>query len=169
MRQRIGPQLDVHGARLRALAAFHQPRRAVAVGAPQPAAFPARIRIVDAAVEALGVEAHRIRDADRDHLSVLECHEAVVEVRGRHRDVFAKPQGVVLVDPGVVARFDAGGLALEARARVTIERPALWAMIASRGRTVERALALPTIEAHQAAVRGRAPGDAVFVDVAAAD
>src|SRR5262245_40419618 len=44
-RQRVRAQLDVHGARLAALAALHQPRRAIAVGAPQPAPFPARVRI----------------------------------------------------------------------------------------------------------------------------
>src|SRR5262249_31549439 len=152
---------------LRALAAFHQPWRAVAVGAPQPAAFPAGIRIVDAAVESLGVEAHRIRDADRDHLPVLERHEAVAQVRGRHRDVLAEPERVVLVDPGVVARLDARGLTLEARTRIAIERPALRAVVAGRVRAVERALALAAIEAHQTAVRGRAPDDAILVNVAA--
>src|SRR5262245_31450363 len=77
VRQRIGPDLDVDGARIAALAGFHQPGRPVAVGAPQAAALPARIRIVDAAVEALGVEAHRIRDADHHHLAVLQRDETV--------------------------------------------------------------------------------------------
>src|SRR6266478_6180906 len=54
--QWIGPQLDVHGPRLAAFAAFHQPRRAIAVGAPQPAAFPAGVGIIDAPVEALGIK-----------------------------------------------------------------------------------------------------------------
>src|SRR5215475_10037062 len=63
LRQRIRPHLDVHGAGLRALAAFHQPRRAVAVRAPQPAALPAGVRIVDASVQSLGEEAYGIRDA----------------------------------------------------------------------------------------------------------
>src|SRR5262249_4760918 len=169
LRQWIGPQLDVHGARLRALAALHQPGRAITVGAPQPAALPAGIRIVDAAVEALGIEAHRIRDADRYHLPVLEGHEAVAEVRGRDRDVLAEPERVVLVDPGVVARLDAGGLTLEARAGITIECPTLRAVVAGRVRAVERGLALAAIEAHETAVRSRAPDDSVLVDVAAAD
>src|SRR3984893_252718 len=56
VRQRIGPKLDVHGARHRALAAFLEPGRAVAIGAPQPAAFPAGVRIVDPTIEALGIE-----------------------------------------------------------------------------------------------------------------
>jgi monoamine oxidase len=46
VRQGIGPQLNVHGPRLAALAALHQPRRAIAIGAPQPAALPARVSIV---------------------------------------------------------------------------------------------------------------------------
>ena len=76
VRQRIGPHLDVHGARLSALAAFLEPRRAVAARAPQAAALPAGVRIVDAAVETLGVEAHRIRDAQHDHLPVLEARRS---------------------------------------------------------------------------------------------
>src|SRR5262249_15372254 len=53
MRQRIGPELEVHGHGLHALAAFLKPRGAVAARGPQAAAFPAGVRIVDAAVEAL--------------------------------------------------------------------------------------------------------------------
>ena len=34
-RERIWPELNVHSTRLRSLAALHQPRRAVAAGAPQ--------------------------------------------------------------------------------------------------------------------------------------
>src|SRR6266700_6944213 len=56
VRQRIGPHLDVYRARLGALAAFLQPRRAVSVRAPQSAALPAGVRVVDAAVQALGKE-----------------------------------------------------------------------------------------------------------------
>src|SRR5262249_21804483 len=76
--QWIGPQLDVHGPRFAAFAAFHQPRRAIAVGAPQPAAFPAGVGIIDAAVEALGIKAHGVGDAQHHHLRVLERDEAVV-------------------------------------------------------------------------------------------
>src|SRR6202051_491119 len=54
VRQRIGPKLNVHGTRHGALAAFLEPGRAVAVRAPQPAAFPAAVRVVDPPIEALG-------------------------------------------------------------------------------------------------------------------
>src|SRR5947209_4723902 len=107
MRERIGPDLNVHGARLAALSRLHQPRRAVAVGAPQPAAFPAGTRIIDAPVEPLGIEAYRIGDAQRDHLAVLEGDKAVLEVGGGDRNVLAETGRVVLIDPGVVARFGA--------------------------------------------------------------
>src|SRR5689334_9444363 len=50
LRQRIGPHLDVHRHRARALAELIEPRRAVAARAPQAAAFPAGIRIVDARI-----------------------------------------------------------------------------------------------------------------------
>src|SRR5262249_14157896 len=59
MRERVGPHLEVHGHRLHALAAFLQPRHPIAARCPQAAALPTGIRIVDPAVEALGVEAGR--------------------------------------------------------------------------------------------------------------
>src|SRR6185295_5093254 len=161
---------DMHRARLRALAALHQPRRAVAAGAPEPAAFPAGARVVDAPVEALGVEPQRIRDAQHDHLAVLQRDEAVVQVGGGHRDVLAQPERVVLIDPGVVARLRAVlAQPTEARTWVLIERPALGAVIAGGLGTVQRALALAPVEAHQVSARGRSPRHAVLVDVAAAD
>src|SRR5262249_30353823 len=169
LRQRIRPHLDVHGAGLRSLAAFHQPRRAVAAGAPQTAALPAGVRIVDAPVQALGVEAHGIWDAQRDHLSVLERDEAVVQVRGRDRNVLPQARRVVVIDPTVVARLGAGVLeAVEARARISVVREASGAVIAGRLRAVERGLAPATVEADQRAVRARPPQDAVLVDVAPA-
>src|SRR5262249_47138814 len=163
------PHLDVHGAGLRSLAAFHQPRRAVAAGAPQTAALPAGVRIVDAPVQALGVEAHGIWDAQRDHLSVLERNEAVVQVRGRDRNVLPQARRVVVIDPTVVARLGAGVLeAVEARARIPVVREAFGAVIAGRLRAVERGLAPATVEADERAVRARPPQDAVLVDVAPA-
>src|SRR3954452_17225018 len=103
MRQRVGPDLDMHGAGFRTLAAFLQPGRAVAVRAPQAPALPAGVRVVDARVEALGEEAQGVRDAQHHYLPVLEGDETVVEVRGRDRDLVAAADRVVLVDPGVIA------------------------------------------------------------------
>src|SRR2546428_12856819 len=168
MRQRIRPHLDVYGARLRALATFHQPRRAVAVGAPQPTALPAGVRIVDAPVQTLGVEAHRVGYAHQDHLPVLEGHEAVLEVRGRDRHVVAQAGRVVVIDPGVIAGLGAGVLeAVEARARVLVEREAFGAVIAGRLRAVERRLALAPAEADQRDVGAPGPQDDVLVAAAA--
>src|ERR1035438_1729674 len=158
LRQRIGPQLDMHGARLRALAALHQPRRAIAARAPEPAALPARVGVVDAPVEALGKEAQGVGDAHHDHLAVLQRHESVVEVGGGNRNVLAQAQRVVLVDPGVVARLRAGVFeALEARARIPVIGETFLAVITSRIRPVERALALAAVETDQRAVRARTP------------
>ena len=170
VRERIGAQLEVHDDGLLALAAFHEPRRPVPAGRPQPAALPAGVRIVDAPVEPLGVEAQRVRHAQQDHLAVLERDQAVVEVGGRHRHVLAEPERVVLVDPGVVARLGAVlADALEARARVLVERPALRAVIAGGLRPVERPLALAPVEAADVAAAQRRPHDALLVDVGAAD
>src|SRR5262249_1350362 len=107
MRQRTRAPLDLPRARTAAHAVLGEPRRAVAVGAPQAAALPAAVRVVDARVEPLGVEAHRVGDAQRDHLAVLERDEAVAQVGGRVGHVGAEADRVVLVDPGVVARLRA--------------------------------------------------------------
>src|SRR6202035_2513731 len=128
--------------------------RAVAVRAPQPAAFPAGVRIVDTPIEALGVEAERIGDPDRDHLAVLQRHEAVSEIGGRHWYVLAKPERVVLVDPGVIARLGAVlADAFEAGAGILIDRPAFRTMIAGGVRPVERAFALAAVKAAEVTAR----------------
>src|SRR5262249_24208157 len=102
VRQRVGPYLDVDGARLRTPATLLEPRRAVAPRAPQPTALPAGIGVVDAAIETLGKEAKRIRDAQHDHLAVLEGRKSVIEVGGRDRNIFAQAHRVVVIDPGVI-------------------------------------------------------------------
>src|SRR4051812_23609221 len=170
LRERVGAELEVRRERLRALSAFDQPGRTVTVGSPQAAALPAGVRVVDAAVEALGVEAERIRHADRHHLAVLvEGDEAVHQVGGRHRDVVAEPEGVVLVDPRVVARLGAVlADALEARAGILVERPAFGAMVAGRLRAVEGTFAEPAVEHAEVAARQRGPDASLLVDVGAA-
>src|SRR5580658_4218486 len=148
MRQGIGPDLDVDRHRRHALAAFLEPGRAVAFRRPQTPALPANVRIVDAGIKTLGIEAERVRDAQRHHFAVDQRGKTVALVRRRDRHVVAEPDRVVLIDPGVVARLGAVVAdALEARAGIFVERPALRAMIASRFRSVERALALAAIEA----------------------
>src|SRR5262249_38780441 len=88
------------------LSAFLEPGRAVAVRAPQSAAFPAAVRIVDPSIQALGIEAERIGNPDHDHLAVLQRHESVAEIGGGDRDVLAPSGRVVLVAPGVIAPLD---------------------------------------------------------------
>ena len=65
----------MHDFRQRSFAALHMERRAAAERRPQSAALPAGIGIVDAAVEALGVEAHRIGHAQDDELAVDQRDE----------------------------------------------------------------------------------------------
>src|SRR6266403_354633 len=155
---------------LLALAAFHEPRRAVSAGRPQPAALPAGRRIVDAPVEALGVKPQRIRHAQHDHLAVLERDESVVEVARRHWHVLAETERVVLVDPRVVARLGAVlADSLEARAWILVEGPALGTMIAGGCRAVERSFALAPVEAPDVAAAHRGPHDALLVDVGTAN
>src|ERR1700722_12944950 len=169
MRQRVGTDLDVdrHGGH--ALAPFLEPGRAVAFRRPQAPALPAGVGIVDAGIKSLGIKAERIRDAQRYHLAIDQRGEAVALVRSRDRHVVAKSDRVVLIDPGVVARLGAVVAdALEARARIFVERPAFRAMIAGRFRSVERAFALTAIESAEMAAGQRHPGHAFAVDIAAA-
>src|SRR4029078_4957589 len=164
--QRIRADLDMNGTRARALAAFHQTRRAIAIGAPGSATFPAGVRIVDAAVEPFGIEPHRVRDTQHDHLAVLQGNEAVVEVGGGDRNVLAEPNRIVLIDPGVVARLDAFILeALKPGARISVEFPAFGAVIARCAWPVERSLAQTPIETHEVPARFRTPRNTVGVNV----
>src|SRR6516162_9649603 len=92
LRQRIGADLEMHRHGLVALAAFGLPGRAVAAAHPQTATLPAAIRVVDTPVHALGEEAHRVRQAEQDHLAILEGDHAILEVGGRDRHVAAETE-----------------------------------------------------------------------------
>src|SRR5689334_9527910 len=67
-RQRVGPQLHLHGPGAVRGATLQVEHGAGAVGGPQALALPARVRIVDPAVDVLREEAHRIRHGERDQL-----------------------------------------------------------------------------------------------------
>src|SRR5205823_672798 len=84
-------------------------------------------------------------------------------------EVRAQAECPELIDPGVVARLGAprGRHALELRQRLRIEGPTFGAMLAGRGRAVERS-AFPAIEAREVAAREGCPIHAVPVHVAAA-
>src|SRR5262249_16989869 len=149
--------------------ALLEPWRPIAFGRPQAPALPAGLRIVDAGVEALGVEAERIGYAQRHHLAVDEGREAVVFIRGRDRHVIAETNRIVLIDPGVVARLgavvaDAG----KTRPRIFVEGPALRTMIAGCGWTIERPFTFRTIEAAEMAAGKRDPHHTLGINVAAA-
>src|SRR5262249_49103725 len=169
MRQRVGTDLDMHGQGGHALATLLEPRRPITLRRPQAPALPAGLRIVDARVETLGIEAEWVRHAQRHHLAVDERREAVVFICGRDRHVIAETNRIVLIDPGVVARLgavvaDAG----KTRPGIFVEGPALGAMIASRNRTEKRAFAFGAIEAAEMATGERDPHHALGIDVAAA-
>src|SRR6516165_10384458 len=76
MRQRVGTNLDVDGKRRHALAALLEPWRPIALRRPQTPALPTGLRIVDACVETLGIEAERIGHPQRHHFAVDQRREA---------------------------------------------------------------------------------------------
>src|SRR5579871_6611654 len=168
MRKRIGTELELDDLRQRALAGLAMERRAVAVRRPQGAALPAGVRVIDAAVDPLGEEAERIGDPHVDPLAVNERHQRLVGVAGGQRNIVAKAERVLLIDPGVVARLGAAGFGdvLELRTRIRRQRPAFRTQLARSGvRPVEWALALAAVERAEVTARQRHISDAVAVDV----
>src|SRR5690606_8924662 len=126
-------------------------------GGPETASLPAGVRVVDPAVHPLGVEPHRVRNAENHPLSVVEDEEPLGLIPGVDRDVLAETKRVELVHPGVVAPFAAprSGDVAELRERLRVERPALRTVIARGCRAVQRTLALAPVEAgHVPARRG---------------
>src|SRR5215831_915247 len=94
----------------RALAAFVVPWVAIRPAGPQPAPFPAGLRIVDAAVDRLRVEAERVRNTEDRPLARiariacdrrLQREQRAAFVAGRDLHVVAETERVVLVGPVV--------------------------------------------------------------------
>src|SRR5215831_12792975 len=144
--------------------------RAVARGRPQFAAFPAGLRVVDAAFESLREKAHRIRNPQLDHLSADQRVQRVRLVAGRDRHIGAQSQDVVLVNPDVIGVLLGAGIALKAGPWDCIEGKALGTFPAFLGAgTIERPPALAAVEARDMTAVERDPHDAIAVDVHAAD
>src|SRR6185436_18342013 len=94
-----------------------------------------------------------------DELAVDERQNPAVKVAHGDRHIPTETEGVVPVDPDVVARLGAAvvGDALELWSWEGVERPAFGAVRAGGGvRSVER-LALAAVEAAEMAARKRGP------------
>src|SRR5204862_7738842 len=112
---------------------------------------------------------HRIWTVQRDELALHERVERIAAIAHRDRDVLAEAEDALPIDPGRRAHF---GAAVEfhvamLRSGQRVEGPALGAMLARRGGTVQH-FAFAAIEAPEMAARERDPEGAVGVDVAAA-
>src|SRR5258706_16314689 len=146
-----------------ALAAFKMRLRTSGILRPQTPALPAGVHVVDAPVEILGEEAHRIRHADRHKLAVDKRIERIRVVARGDGNVLAQAERVVLIDPDVIGRF--GGCAgrafgyIEFWPRHLIELEAFRAEIlrVRERRPRELALAESAIEACQMAARQHGP------------
>src|ERR1700722_4350621 len=155
--------------RVRALTPFLVPRCAIPAGDPDTSTLPARGGIIDAAFEALGIKTEGIRNAERHEFSIDQRVYAVKQIARGDRHVRAQPQGVVLIHPRVIAGLDAHLRDVdESRARQAMETPAFGAVIAGRGRPVERPFAFAPIELSQMPARQRYPHHTVAIDVGAA-
>src|ERR1700704_4761277 len=128
--------------------AFDVDRRAVARRDPQPAGLPAPVAIIDAALETLGEEAHRIGDTKLHHRAVDEGEQRVRLVAGHDRHVGAETKNVMLVDPGIIRIFRRSRIALVVRSRNRVEIPALRTLVAQFcARSIERSLAFAAVKA----------------------
>ena len=130
------------------------PVRHRVVAAPQAAALPAGVGIVDAPVEAARVEAERIRHAHDDPLAALrkQREQRVGTAAAGHRHVRAEAERVELIDPVVVVEVGVGrpGHPAHPGTRGGVQRPALRAVLARGvGSVQDRALA--AVEARQVA------------------
>ena len=96
-------------------------RRAGAPGGPDSFAFPAGLRIVDAAVHPFGEEAQRIGHAQDHELPVHQRDQRIGGVAGDDGRVLAQAQRVELIHPVVIMRVGAAGIlhVLEVRARAS--------------------------------------------------
>src|SRR5262249_36096739 len=100
-------KLEMCGLRPVFLSAFEVKHGSCAGSGPQPFAFPAGVRNVDAPVDILREEAARIRNSEGDNRSVHERKNSVVEIAHGYGHVLAEPKCVESVNPGVVARLGA--------------------------------------------------------------
>src|SRR5580765_4414335 len=170
MRKRIRTQLEFHDFAGRALAAFDVIGRPARIGRPQPLAFPAAVRIVDSPVEALGVEAHWIRHAQGDELSIHQPLERIRHVAGCEGNILAEPEGIELIDPGLITGLHRTRFvhAFELRTGELVQGPAFRTMAPGGIRAVERTLAFLAVEARKMPAGERNPEHAVAVDIPAA-
>src|ERR1700676_1889768 len=155
--------------RFGALAPFLVPGRAIAAGDPEAASLPARGGVIDTSFQTLGIKTERIGNAQRHEFSRYQRVHAVIQIPRGYRHVRAEAQGVALIYPGVVARLDAHLRHIhESRSRQAMEAPAFGAVIARRGRPVERTSAFAPIELPQMPACQRYPHHAVAIDIGTA-
>src|SRR5688572_28224379 len=134
-RKRIWPELEPNRLAGCPLPAFHVERGARADRRPETAPLPAGLRVVDAAVQPLCVEAHRIGHTENNPPSVPENEEPLGLIPGVERHVLSEPERVELGLPGVVAPLPAPRTrdVAELREWLGVEGPPLWTVLAGRG------------------------------------
>src|SRR5262249_30366441 len=148
LRQWVGPNLEFHDFARGSFAAFCVEGRTCRVGRIDGLSFPAGVRIIDATVDTLTVEAHRVRYSQREELTVDECEQSFGFIAGRQRNVFPDAKHVEPIDKVVVRRIGAGrvGGSLEVRAGECVEGPPFRAMLTGSAGSLQWGFALSPIE-----------------------
>jgi hypothetical protein len=101
------------------------------------------------------VKAHGIGNAKSDELSVDERLKRISKIAGGERYIAAQSEGVVLINPRVIARLSTTRVRhiLELRSGKWIKRPALGTVLARRCGPVERPRAFAPVEAGKMSAR----------------
>src|SRR5438093_10411248 len=134
---------------------------------PKRPAFPAGVRIIDAAIDVFREKSARVWNTEGNELSVNQRVDGVAQITHRDRNISPKTKCVEPIDPGVVARLGASILHIpQLWSGELIERPAFGTMRAGCCRSVQN-LALATIKTSKMAARERCPIDTIGIDIAA--
>ena len=157
-RERVGPKLEACRLRpvsLTALEMEHCPRSR---GGPQRLAFPAGVRIVDAAIHIFWEEAAGVWDTEGNELAIDQGVNGIAQITHRNRHIAPETECVEPIDPGVVARLAASGIfhVPQLWPRELIERPAFRAVCARRGWSIED-FAFAPIKTSEVTARQRGP------------
>src|SRR5262245_31433358 len=108
-------------------------RGAVARGRPQFATLPTYVRVIDATLQTLGKEAHRVGHPQLEDSVADQRMQRVRLVARGNRHIGAKTQNVVLVYPDKIRVLFGARVAQETRAGQCVKRKALGAFFALLG------------------------------------
>src|SRR5215475_2791571 len=124
-------------------------RRSGSERRPDRLSLPAAIRSVDAAIDPFGIETHRIRNPERQELTVNQRKQSFGFISRCHWNILTDAEHVEAVDEVVISRVRARRVhsAFVIGARQRIESPAFRTVFAGCAWPIQRTFAFPPVEA----------------------